>query len=235
MRIAFFGDSLTSGVPGCSYVALLRTLLPGDVLINYGKGNDSVVSLKRRVARLQLDAPLDVACLWVGVNDVLRRDGWPFRAFNTLLGQRRARDLAEFRTCYVAALDRIGAYAPRVIVAPPVLKGEIVANPCNGRLALLAEAIRAMAAERERVEFLDLRSIFVNALAVRPTTDYVSRNPFRVVMDAGRLRTAEEVDRAAAARGLHLTLDGVHLNSAGARLAAEAFAAAIRPSGQVAG
>ena len=72
MRIAFFGDSLTSGIPGCSYVALLRAQFPGDVLLNYGKGNDSVVSLCRRLTRMGFDEPFDIACLWVGVNDVLR-------------------------------------------------------------------------------------------------------------------------------------------------------------------
>jgi hypothetical protein len=45
MRIAFFGDSLTSGVPGSSYVAILRERSPDDTLVNNGKGNDTVVSL----------------------------------------------------------------------------------------------------------------------------------------------------------------------------------------------
>ena len=34
MRIAFFGDSLTSGVPGSSYVAMLREQFPDDTLAN---------------------------------------------------------------------------------------------------------------------------------------------------------------------------------------------------------
>ena len=45
MRIAFFGDSLTSGVPGSSYFAILRDRFPDDTLLNFGKGNDTVVSL----------------------------------------------------------------------------------------------------------------------------------------------------------------------------------------------
>jgi lysophospholipase L1-like esterase len=53
-------------------------------------------------------------------------------------------------------------------------------------------------------------------------------NPLRVLLDTLILRTDEEIDRKATERGLHLTLDGVHLNSAGAGLVAEAFAEAIR-------
>ena len=227
MRIAFFGDSLTSGVPGCSYVALVSAQFAGAELLNYGKGNDSVVSLQRRVSRMEFGEPFDVACLWVGVNDVLRRDGWPVQTFHRALGQRRARDVDEFRACYRATLDVLCDRAGRVIVAPPVLKGEKLDNPWNRRLARLEGAIRDLAAGREGVEFLDLRTTFAEALAGRPTTDYASRDPFRVLIDAARLRTPEQVDRVATARGMYLTLDGVHLNSRGARLAADAFAGAI--------
>jgi lysophospholipase L1-like esterase len=46
--------------------------------------------------------------------------------------------------------------------------------------------------------------------------------------DALTLRTDAQIDAKAAERGLHLTLDGVHLNSTGARLVAEEFAQAIQ-------
>jgi lysophospholipase L1-like esterase len=47
------------------------------------------------------------------------------------------------------------------------------------------------------------------------------------LLDVLVLRTDEQIDAKAAERGLLLTLDGVHLNSAGARLVAAEFAAAI--------
>jgi len=49
----------------------------------------------------------------------------------------------------------------------------------------------------------------------------------RVLLDAWTLRTDGQIDGKAAERGLHLTLDGVHLNSTGAKLVAEEFAAVI--------
>jgi len=67
MRIASFGDSLTSGMPGCSYVAILREQFPDDTLLNFGKGNDTVVSLYCRISAIQVDGPLDIAFLWIGV------------------------------------------------------------------------------------------------------------------------------------------------------------------------
>src|SRR5262245_59435733 len=49
----------------------------------------------------------------------------------------------------------------------------------------------------------------------------------RVVLDALMLRSQLRIDRVAAGRGLHITLDGVHLNSAGAQLVADAFMQAL--------
>jgi lysophospholipase L1-like esterase len=228
VRIAFFGDSLTSGVPGSSYFAILRERFPDDTLLNFGKGNDTVAGLYRRISAMQFDKPLDIAFLWIGVNDVPQTDHWSYRAFNTLLAQRRAKDMDEFRSCFRATLDLLCDKAGRVIVAPPALRGETLENRWNRRLADLARLIQDVTANYVRAEFLDLRTIFAQKLAERPTiSNYVLENPLRLLLDALTLRTDEQIDGRAAQRGLHLTLDGVHLNSAGAKLVAEEFAAAI--------
>jgi lysophospholipase L1-like esterase len=225
MRIALFGDSLTSGVPGSSYFAILRERFPDDTLLNLGKGNDTVVSLYRRISAMQFDRPLDIAFLWIGVNDVPQTDRWPYRAFNMLIAQRRARDMDEFRAYYRATPNLLCHNARRVIVAPPVLRGENLENPYNHRLAVLAGLIKDVTADYEQIEFLDLPATFARELVERPIiSDHVPENPFRVLLDALTLRTDEQIDRKAAKRGLHLTLDGVHLNSAGARLVAEEIA-----------
>jgi len=227
MRIAFFGDSLTSGTPGSSYVAVLRERFPDDTLLNFGKGNDTVVSLNRRISAMQFEKPLDMAFLWIGVNDVPQTDRWAYRAFHTLLLQRRARDRNEFEACFRATLDSLCTKARRVVVAPPVLKGEDLENSTNQRLSDLAGSIKEITAECERAEFLDLRAAFARELLARAGCERLPANPFRVLLDALTLRTGEQIDAKAAERGLRLTLDGIHLNSAGARLVAEEFAAVI--------
>jgi hypothetical protein len=65
MRILCFGDSLTRGFPGSSYFAILQEQLLEDTLFNYGKGNDTVVSLYRRISAVHFDQPLDIAFLWI--------------------------------------------------------------------------------------------------------------------------------------------------------------------------
>jgi lysophospholipase L1-like esterase len=227
MRIAFFGDSLTSAMPGSSYLAILRERFPDDKLLNFGKGNDTVVSLHRRISAMRFNTPLDVAFLWIGANDVPPTERWSYHAFHTLLRQRRARDMGEFRSSYRATLRLLCDRAGRVIVAPPALKGENLENCWNRRLADLAGWIKEVTADYDEAEFLDLRVAFARELAGKPLSDHVPKNLLRVLLDALTLRTDEKIDAKAMERGLHLTLDGVHLNSAGAKLVAEEFAAAI--------
>ena len=237
MRIAFFGDSLTSGVPGSSYYAILRERFPDDKLLNFGKVNDTVVSRYRRISAMRLDEPFDLAFLWIGVNDVPLADRWSYRTFHTLLRQRRARDKDEFRSYYRATLDFLCANARQVIVAPPALKGENLENCWNRQLADLARLIQDLAADFDGAQFLDLQAAFARRLVESPASDYVPENTLHILLDALTLRTDEQIDGKAAERGLHLTLDGVHLNSAGAKLVAEKFAEGIEsvvsPVGQV--
>jgi lysophospholipase L1-like esterase len=164
MRIAFFGDSLTSGIPGSAYLSIMRRRLTEHTLINFGKSNDTAVSLHRRVAAMRFNGVFDLAFLWVGVNDVFGQAHWLHRSFNTLVGQRRARDLDEFEASYQASMDILCRHAGRAVAVSPLIRGEKPDNRWNRR-------------------------------------------------------------------GLRLTLDGLHMNSAGARMATEAFVRVIERRG----
>lgn len=223
MRIAFVGDSLTSGRPGSSYLAVLRRRLPHDELINLGKGNDTVVSLYRRITALRWNGPLDMAFLWVGVNDVCGPASWSLQLANALLRTPRSNSLDEFRASYKSTLEFLRCRAAQVVAVSPLLRGEDLGNEWNRQLELLSAIIRDLALRYERVDYLDLRLVFADRLAGRRISGYLPENAWQVALDALTLRSDEQIDKKAAERGLHLTLDGLHLNSAGAELAAEAF------------
>jgi lysophospholipase L1-like esterase len=227
MRIAFVGDSLTEGRPGSSYFAMLRERLPEHTLVNLGRGNDTTVSLYRRLARQRFDEPFDLAFLWVGVNDVRGASPRSFELINVLLSKPRSQSHDEFRAYYQATLELLCRNAHRVIAVPPLLKGEDVTNPWNRELEVLARVIEELTSHYERAEYLDLRRVFVQRLAGRRIKSYLPRSVIRVALDALTLRSDEQIDRQAAERGLHVTLDGIHLNSVGARMVAEMFLEAI--------
>ena len=113
-------------------------------------------------------------------------------------------------------------------MAPPVLKGENLENVWNRRLAKLARLIEEVTADYHRAEFLDLRTAFARELATNSISDYLLPHPGRILLDVLTLKSDEQVDAQAAERGLHLTLDGVHLNSVGAKLVARELIAAIQ-------
>ena len=223
MRIAFIGDSLTEGIPGSSYVAILRDRLPGHTVINLGEGNDTAVSLYRRLARMRFGEPFDIAFLWVGVNDLPGALRWPFRVANALLRKPCSKDVEEFRHHYQATLDLLCGHARRVIAVAPLLKGEDTGNPWNRELEVLSSTVEGLALRYEQVEYLNLRPAFVARLAGQSISDYLPRSVIRVALDALLLHSREQIDRKAAERGLHVTLDGIHLNGVGAEIVAEMF------------
>jgi hypothetical protein len=112
MRIAFIGDSLTVGKPGSSYFKILQRELPQDELVNMGRGNETVPSLRGRLYRTRFRGHLDLAFLWVGVNDVTSKVTLVMR----LLVFRPAKDLAEFQTCYREILELVTRQAARAIL-----------------------------------------------------------------------------------------------------------------------
>jgi lysophospholipase L1-like esterase len=227
MRIVFAGDSLTAGRPGSSYFAILRARLAGQALVNLGRGNDTVVSLYHRLTRLRFGEPFDIAFLWIGVNDVALGSPWTFQAVSLLKRQPRARNREEFRAYYRATLDLLRRHAHRVVAVSVALKGEDVASPCNCELETLSRVVQELASRNERTEYLDVRAILIERLAGKRISNYLPSSVMCVALDALTLRSDEQIDRRAAECGMHLTLDGIHLNSVGARLVADCFIATI--------
>jgi hypothetical protein len=63
---------------------------------------------------------------------------------------------------------------------------------------------------------------------------FLEKRGLGTVWEVLALRDAADVDRVAEERGLCCTVDGVHLNSRGARAVADAFAERIRPAAEAA-
>jgi lysophospholipase L1-like esterase len=227
MKIALYDDSLTEGRAGVSYIHYLQQLLPEYEILNYGYGGDTVISLYRHVVHQKLAHPVDVSFVFVGVNDVLVHVSWNFPLLKTLFRQPWAKDDAEFAGYYRQLLDLLSPRASQLFTVPSLFIGEDVSNRWNKQLARFSEIIRQISADYARVDYLDLRSDFIAALDPRMISSYVLKSATRVVLDTLFLNDVQ-IDRESAARGLQFTIDGVHLNSHGARWVAENFAVAIR-------
>jgi lysophospholipase L1-like esterase len=221
LNIAFFGDSLTEGIVGASYFEILRNKLLQHELINYGKGGDTVMSLNRRLRQIDMASPLDLGILWIGVNDVFVKTSWRFPLIKHLRGQPWAKSHIQFQEHYHSLLEFLQNKITRIITLPPLLIGEDLDNAWNKEVSALSQIIHDISLSYPNVDFIDLREHFIPLLTSEKVIPYVPKTMFRVFWDALFPTTAEESEKDARARGLHFTVDGVHLNRTGAEKVAD--------------
>jgi lysophospholipase L1-like esterase len=244
----FAGDSLTEGTYGENYVSRVTKALhqgqyglEGEV-VNAGRGGDTVRSLLSRFDRsLHRHLP-DWVILAVGSNDAWfpwlasRSVGWrlalAYRAIKS--GQKPTTDLDQFAAAYRALIDKAQRLEARVLVCTATPIGEKLGSPVNRQLARLNGVIKHVAADCE-VPVADVWQVFVEELAAlsRPS-GHIPGEWLFTWMDRRRLRTASP-DELSQRRRMHLTFDGIHLNSRGADLWADTVLNALAQAQGVTG
>lgn len=227
----FAGNSLTEGVYGVGYVERIAAALAsgeyglqGDV-VNAGRSGETIASLASRIDGLLERYRPTWLILAIGCNDVwlpwlsAHSLGWRlwlgYRRWRT--GQRPTTDLDQFAAAYRALIDMAQRAGVRVLACTVSPLGERLSSPVNSRVARLNGVIKHVAADRQ-VPVADVWQASVEALALLPRrSSYVSAEWLFAWMDRRRYR-ATGADQMAERRRLHLTFDGVHLNSRGADL-----------------
>ena len=158
MVIAFLGDSLTEGRPGAAYFPLLQERLPRHELLNLGRAGDTVVDLLRRVTHRGLD-PVDVAFIWVGVNDAVM-DAWD--AVGAGAGWGWGERLKQVRGDYEQIVDWTAARASRIVCVRPIVL-EADGTVWQEHADELGDVIAAIAGAHDGSRTLDLRPAFAAA------------------------------------------------------------------------
>lgn len=221
MKIALIGDSLTEGRPGVSFFNILKEKFPDITFVNLGKPGESVKSLYTRLIKEKLEVDYDLSFLWIGVNDV-------YSKLLKVQAQPVAKDMNEFEDYYERVLELIIGSSKKVIAVTPAIVGENTNNATNNEIKQLSVLIESIASKYGNVRVLNMQSVFFNHLSKVSTSDYMNTKVMRVMMDVLLYKKAPKVDKIAKERGLHLTLDGIHLNSAGAQIVADSYASEIK-------
>lgn len=238
-NIAFWGDSLTEGVPGAAYINIIRAVQKNNTIENHGKGGDTVRSLYERAEQYRQNYPddfkADVIFIWVGVNDVLPQLARFYPPMKTVVRQPWTLTEAEFSDYYRRLIDLFYPYCRHIWAVSPLFIGERLENPWNRRLGRQAQLILELVSLYERATFLDIRRPFIESLArtegkTTQISTYLPIDPFQVAADFLTYRSASKADQRAEERGLYFTMDGIHLNTAGAQIVAEEFNWAIAQS-----
>ncbi len=223
LEIAFCGDSLTEGFPGTAYLDLLVQRFPRHHLYNYGKGGDTVKSLFTRLQKTALDNPFDIIFLWIGVNDVLVDVSPLYPTIKRLRRQPWAKNQDEFLQDYRHLLELLLPKTDLLFTVSPLFIGEDLANPWNRRLEQLTERIESLSRNYSRVTFINLRDSFSPLLQDKPIAPFLPKKATKILKDILSLRHKQRIQAQSQLRGLHYTLDGVHLNQTGAEIVANIF------------
>lgn len=221
MKVVFYGDSLTEGIPGVGYYDILRKKLPDCKLINRGKGGDTVISLYRRMKRMDIK-DYDISFVWIGTNDVLANVRKSYPIMKVLAGQIWIKTEEEFEEYFRKVIDLIENKSKKIFTIPPIFIGEDINNKWNKKLDNISKIIKHVSKEYDNIEFVDIRKKIYPKLKTKKT-DYIMKNPLKILMDYLRFKNPKKVDEKSELRSLQFTLDGVHLNSAGAKIVSDIF------------
>jgi lysophospholipase L1-like esterase len=227
MKIIFFGDSLTEGIPGIGFYDILKDNLPNHNLINCGRGGDTVPSLYGRMKRMKLSENYDIAFLWIGTNDIIVNISFKQPIIKSLSMQFWSKNIDEFKSYYNKTLEIITKRTGKVFAVSPAIIGEDLNNKWNLQIQELSFEIKKLIKNFENVEFIDIHKEFASMLKSKKPSDYILKSISKDVIAAWFLHDSENIEEESKKRGLHLTIDGVHLNKSGACIVADKFLRSI--------
>jgi len=228
MNIIFFGDSLTEGTPGISYFDILKEKLPQHNLANCGKGGDTVISLHRRIKKMNIDKTYDIAFLWIGTNDILVHVSKKYPIIKTCCMQPWVKNINDFSNRYQKLLKMISKNAKKIVVVSPAIIGEDVNNRWNKKLGELSLEIKKISSKFKNVDYIDMHKEFTSFLSTKKPSKFILNGIFRDVISAWLFNIPERIEKKSRERGLYLTLDGAHLNAAGAQMVSNTFLRCIK-------
>jgi lysophospholipase L1-like esterase len=227
----FAGNSLTEGIYGESYVERVadalhrgRMELAGQAL-NIGRSADTVQALLDRIDEPLREYQPQWVILAVGGNDVWlpwlssRSLGWWFwlQYRRVRFGQRPTTDLDQFAAAYRMLIHKARQVRADVLACTASPLGEQLTWPPNRQLARLNGVIKRVA-DDDYVPVADVWQAFVDELALIPNPSrYVPGEWLSAWLDRRRVQRRSP-DELSERRRLHLTWDGIHLNSRGADL-----------------
>jgi lysophospholipase L1-like esterase len=217
-----FGDSLTEGAIGASYVDVLRAELPGVRVVNAGINGDTTINLLRRAERDVIAHHPDFIIILVGLNDLatVYGDRLQRRYYHMVKRVRIELTPRRFAQSYrqLIRLLRERTNAQLALCTLTTL-GEAPDEPIQQQVDAYSHIIRALA-DQEGLPLIDVRRAFWDAICAdpRPGPPYKLWMP---LLDQAAVRLGQNYAGIAAKRGYHLLCDGVHLGDAGARLVAD--------------
>lgn len=225
MKIIFFGDSLTQGTLGASYVNKVAAVMPGHHFINQGINGDTSLNLYRRVERDVIAAKPDGVFIMIGVNDSVSSvdsAGRPYFRFAKRIPGGQISPIS-FRENIRALLGKLTAVQVKIWIALPPIEY----NLAQVKRLRQINAYTVEICRETNIPVLDLMT------AMTPP-EILDRPAYGLLTYANNLRRvifAQDKDHLRAAGNYTYSFDGIHLTEAGAQQMADLIVPFLRANG----
>ncbi|NBG87157.1 SGNH/GDSL hydrolase family protein [Isachenkonia alkalipeptolytica] len=222
--IQCFGDSITKGTPGVSY---LKYLEKGKYQ-NQGTGGETVEGLYPRLSHSIKHGKHEKYIIQIGTNDILlpylekSSPKWKnrLRKIDKVKkeGARPSRTEIQFQKSYQEIVDLLKEHEKEAVLINIPVVGENLSHERNKKTEKFNNIIKAIA-EKEGLLLVDFYAWQKKTLEkLQNKKDYfIDPDPKQVVIDGLKSITSLGRMRLSQKRNLVLTVDGVHLNDTGAK------------------
>lgn len=222
IMILCFGDSLTQGIPGVTYLKYLKNK---KAYKNFGLGGDTVTGMTRRLRHALMDdryKDADAFIVGIGTNDILLpflktySPSWANAVAQLMKrGSMPCKDKAQFTQRYAEMLEMLEGRRTVVFGLPFI---ETQSNDLNDKAAAYDEVIEAQCAAYH-IPFINFGQWQREWKHRQNNTGsyFFTRNRRDVVTDALLTTILPFTDYISKKRGLAVTVDGAHLNTVSAK------------------
>jgi len=226
MKIVFFGDSLTQGTFGASYVDKVAAVMRGHHFINQGVNGDTSLNLYRRVNQDVIAEKPDGGFIMIGINDAISSVEAGSRLYFRFAKRVRGGQMSPiaFRENMRALLTKLIAARIKIWVALPPIEY----NPEQVKALREVNDFTAEICQELQIPFLDLMAkLTPKDIPARPPASMATYWANRFALLAG----PKSYDERRKAGGFTYSFDGVHLTEMGAQQIADMIVPFLRANG----
>lgn len=211
-----YGDSLTEGMPGATYIKFL----PKEYKYkNCGVGGDTLLQMTKRLKKKI--KKIDKIIICIGINDILLpffEDyslSWNIAVkIKTKKKNIISRSLNEFESNYEDLISLI-KNKKVIIIGVPLLESNL--EVLNDKIIKYNKIIEKLC-NKYNILYIDITD---EERKYKKNLNYkIDDNWFNVLNDSVMTRKDENIDKLSKERNLFLTVDGIHFNNASACLLA---------------
>lgn len=225
MRILFLGDSITRGTQGVDWIKMIEKDHPYWTVENAGINGETMNKLSERLkTHLKNNSNYDVIVFQSAANDILlpmfRHRGFWFR--QAYRQQIKSGNIPlspkEFEIVFKQSIEYIQKHSAAQIILPTLgCINEHLLAETNAKLFSFNSIIKKIAKEYNCI-LVDISESFQNELSHKKTKDYCADSFSNTAFLDLITCNLGMADKLSDKRKLHLTIDGIHLNSKGAKI-----------------